>query len=264
MERFRPAPRCSVALLVARKGPRPSRAVSIRAIVSGLIATFAFSAAAPVAAQQISGSASIESDFRLRGYSVSGGRPVASARIGLDSDPGLYVDGSASVVLAKGADARFLGYQVDAGFAKRLDDFWTLDLGIAHNQFDAPYRGGFSYDYTEGYAGVTRGPVSAYVFVSPNYYRHGIWTVYGQLEGSVSPAPDWRLTAHLGSLKYLYKPETYVFRAKTQYDWRVAVMREFGSVEVHAALSGGGPGRQFYYGSTHSRTALTAGASLSF
>lgn len=189
---------------------------------------------------------------------------MASARLGLDSSPGLYVDGSASVVLARGDDLRFLGYQVDAGFARRLDDFWTVDFGVAHNQFDAPYRGAFSYNYTEGYAGVTRGPVSAYVFVSPNYYRHGIWTAYGQLEASVSPAPDWRLTAHVGSLKFLYKPETYAFRARTQYDWRVGVMRELGPAEVHAALSGGGPGRQPYYGTTHSRTALTAGASFGF
>jgi hypothetical protein len=42
----------------------------------------------PAAAQQVSGSLSVESDFRLRGYSLSAGRPVASARVGVDSGSG--------------------------------------------------------------------------------------------------------------------------------------------------------------------------------
>jgi len=224
----------------------------------------AIGGAAPAAAQQLSGAISVESDFRLRGYSLSAGRPVATARAGLDSPSGLYADGSATVVLARGDDLRFLGYQADAGLAKRVGDLWTVDVGLAHNQFESPYPGAFSYSYTEGYAGVTHGPISAYVFVSPNYYRSDIWTVYGQVEASVSPAPDWRLTAHLGALSYLYTPETYGRSGNTHYDWRLGVARELGPVEVHAALSGGGPGRQFYYGSTHSRTALTAGASFGF
>jgi hypothetical protein len=49
-----------------------------------------------------------------------------------------------------------------------------------------------------------------------------------------------------------------------QYDWRVGVSRPFGNAEVHLNLSGGGPSRDHYADASHSRTAVTLGASLSF
>jgi uncharacterized protein (TIGR02001 family) len=244
--------------------PFSSWADGVSPIARSLIAALALGGAVPAAAQQISGSLSVESDLRLRGYSLSAGRPVASARAGLDSTSGFYADGSATVVLGRDDDVRFLGYQVDAGFVKRVGDLWTLDVGVARNDFRAAYRGGYPYSYTEAYAGATHGALSAYVFVSPDYYRSGNWTLYGQVEGSLTPAENWRLTAHVGSLVYLRTPEPYARRAKTRYDWRLGVARELGPVEVHAALSGGGPGRQYYYGDSHPMTALTAGASVSF
>jgi uncharacterized protein (TIGR02001 family) len=229
-----------------------------------LIAALALGGAVPAAAQQVSGSLSVESDLRLRGYSLSAGRPVASARVGLDSTSGFYADGSATVVLGQDDGLRFLGYQVDAGVVERVGDLWTVDFGIARNHFRAAYRGAYPYSYTEGYFGATHGALSAYVFVSPDYYRRGNFTIYGQVEGSVTPAENWRLTAHLGSLVYLSTAEPYASRGKTRYDWRLGVARELGPVEVHAALSGGGPGRQYYYRDTHSMTAVSAGASVSF
>ncbi len=213
---------------------------------------------------QVSAAISIESDFRVRGYSLSGGRPVASARIGIDDESGFYADGSATVVATRYDGARFLGFQVDGGLARRLGGQWTLDAGLAHNELRAPYAGGISYNYTEAYVVVTHAPFSAYVFVSPNYFRPGFRTLYGQVEATISPAEDWHVTGHLGSLNRLDSPYGYTVRYKTLYDWRLGVTREFGNLELHADVSGGGPGRQYYYGDTHSRTALTAGASLSF
>ena len=233
-------------------------------LFSLLIAVVAPCVAVPASAQQVSGSISAETDFRLRGFSMSAGRPVATASVGLDSESGFYADGSGTAVLTSDEGVRFLGFQADAGFAKRLGDLWTIDLGVAHNGFRAPYAGGFSHTYTEAYVGATHGQIAAYVFVSPNYYRDNVWTLYGQLEANVAPAKDWRLTAHVGSLNYLYTPDAYSLRHKTYYDWRLGVARELGRLEVHAAVSGGGPGRQYYYGDFHSRTVVTAGASVSF
>jgi uncharacterized protein (TIGR02001 family) len=218
----------------------------------------------PARAQIVSGSLAVESDFRLRGGSYSGGRPVASARVGVDDASGFYADGAATVVLTEDEGVQLLGYQVGGGVTQRLGDSWTVDLGVAHNEIGAAYKGAFPYPYTEGYVGVSHRSVSAYVFVSPNYFRSGFWTVYGQLEASVSPAENWHLTGHVGSLNYLDTPASIVLRRHTYYDWRVSAAREIGRVEIHAALSGGGPGRQNYYGKSHSRTALTGGASISF
>jgi uncharacterized protein (TIGR02001 family) len=195
---------------------------------------------------------------------MSGGRPVASVRVGYDDPSGVYTDASASVVSTRDEGPRFLGFQVAGGYAKRVGERWAIDLGIAHNELGEPYEGGFSYTYTEAYAGATHGPVSAYVFVSPNYFGSGFTTVYGQLEAAISPAEDWYLSAHVGGLHYLDTPSAYAIRDESFYDWRIGAARELGNFEVHAALSGGGPGRQYYYGEPHSRTAVTAGASLSF
>lgn len=234
-----------------------------RTLASALIASLAAGSANP-AAGQVSGAVSIESDFRLRGYSMSAGQPVASARVGFDHESGVYAESSATVVATRDDGVRFLGFQVGAGVARRVGERWAIDLGVAHNELRAAYPGAPSYDYSEGYFGVTHSPFSAYVFVSPNYFRPGFKTVYGQVEVTVSPAEHWHLTAHAGSLSYLDTPYEYEIEDKTYYDWRVGLTREFGNVEVHAAVSGGGPGRQYYYGEPHSRTAVTAGASVSF
>jgi hypothetical protein len=137
-------------------------------------------------------------------------------------------------------------------------------VGLAHNEIRAAYKGAFPYPYTEGFVGATRGALSAYVFVSPNYYRSGFWTIYGQIEASVSPAENWHVTGHFGSLNYLDHPVGVRPRHESYYDWRLSAAREFGGIELRAAISGGGPGRQYYYGARSSRTAVTAGASVNF
>jgi uncharacterized protein (TIGR02001 family) len=264
---LQPARRCSGDRPSAHEacaGQFPEKlAIHYKILLTATSAAWLSFAAAPASAQ-VSGSISADSDFRLRGYSMSAGRPVASARIGFDHGSGLYADGSATVVFPRHEGSRFLGYQVDAGIAKRLGREWTIDAGVAHNEFRAAYSGGYPYTYTEGYVGATHGPISAYVFVSPNYFRPSFWTVYGQLEASVSPADKWHVTAHVGRLTYVDTPGHYSVQNKRQYDWRLGVAREIGNFEVHAALTGGGPRRQYYYGANHSRTALVAGASLSF
>jgi uncharacterized protein (TIGR02001 family) len=237
-----------------------ARARPLRVLLVAILGTCA---GAPAAAQ-VAGSLAIDSDYRVRGYSLSAGRPVASARVGLDDKSGLYVDGSAIVVLTRDEDARFLGYQADAGIARRVGNDWIVDLGVARNEFRAAYPGGYRYTYSEGYVGATRGPVSAYVFVSPDYYRSGAWTAYGQLEGAFAPARDWTLAAHLGALEFLSTPALSPVRRYLSYDWRLGATRAFGNFEFHVNVSGGGPGRQYYLGETHSRTALVAGGSVGF
>ena len=125
-------------------------ALAAAPILSGILA--------PPAAAQVSGSIDIESDYRLRGYSLSAGRPTATAQIGYDDASGLY-----------------LGSRVSMS--------------------------------------------------NPTRYR-----------------PDGR----------------------ARYDWRVGISRQIGNLDLHAAASGGGPGKDYYAGSAHGGIALTAGASWSF
>ena len=222
-----------------------------------------FAPSAPSRAQ-VGGGIAIESDYRLRGFSYSAGRPTATARIGYDDTSGIYANGSATVLLTGDEDLRFLGVQGNLGIAKRIDPLWAVDGGVIHNEFRPAYPGARSYDYTEVYLGMTRDPLSARVYFSPNYFRSGVRTLYGELDGSVTPAKDWRLNAHIGVLTYLSSPEEYSPPNSTYYDWRVGVVRQLGNFEVHASVSDGGPGQQYYRGSRHSRTAVTFGGSWSY
>jgi uncharacterized protein (TIGR02001 family) len=264
-----PSREASSAPATAKWRPAPRFSAEPRAALETIglfIATLIFGLAGgtPPAAAQVSATVAIESDFRLRGYSMSAGRPIASVRIGFDHETGVYADGSAAVVAPRDDHMRFLGFQVDAGIARRVGERWTVDLGIAHNEWDAAYDGTPAFRYTEGYLGVTRAPFSAYLFLSPNYLRPGCKTVYGQVEATVSPADHWHVTTHLGSLNYLDTPAADAVEHEIYWDWRIGVTREFGNAELHAAISGGGPGREYQYGGLRSRTAVTGGASLSF
>jgi uncharacterized protein (TIGR02001 family) len=217
----------------------------------------------PVAHAQVAGSIDIESDYRLRGYSLSAGQPTATAQISYDDDSGLYLNLSATGVLARD-QARFLGVQGNIGYVHRLSPKVSIDGGVTRTQYRASYVGGGSQHYTEIYLGITADPITARVYFSPDYYRPDTQTIYAEVEGVISPKRNWRLSAHVGGLAYLAAPLVYFSSNKMRYDWRLGLSRQFGNFDLHAAVSGGGPGQQYYYSHLRNRTALTAGASWSF
>ena len=153
-----------------------------------------------------------------------------------------------------------LGLQENVGYAKRLGRGPTLDLGITNANY-THYTG---YErptgYTEVYAGLIGKLVSSHVFLSPNYFHSGSWTLYGEVEAGISPVRKLRLTAHVGALV----PLQGGYSSRTQYDWQLGVSREVGPVSLHVALSDGGPGRDYYEGRIHRRRALLIGATCVF
>jgi uncharacterized protein (TIGR02001 family) len=212
---------------------------------------------------QVSGSVDIESDYRLRGYSLSAGQPVATAQIGYDDDSGVYLNLSATGEIGHD-DPLFLGVQGNIGYVRRLNQKLSIDGGVTRSQYRSPDRNSRSHNYTEVYLGLASDPFSARIYYSPDYFRPDVSTLYGEVEATFRPAKHWRLNGHLGSLIYLTTPARYIPGREARYDWRVGVSRELGSFDLHAALSGGGPGKEYYSGELHSKIALTAGASWSF
>lgn len=229
------------------------------ALAAPLILCFA---AVPANAQ-VSGSIDVESDYRLRGYSLSAGRPVATAQIGYDDDSGVYLNLSATGEIGRD-DPLFLGVQANIGYARRLNAALSIDGGIARSQYRSPDRGSQSHNYTEIYLGLASGPFSARVYYSPDYDRADASSLYAEVEATFRPATHWRVNGHLGSHVYLAAPAQYQAGYAARYDWRLGVARELGSFDLHAALSGGGPAKDYYSGSFHGKVALTAGASWSF
>ena len=207
---------------------------------------------------QLAASVAIDSDYRLRGYSLTDGQPAASAIVTYDHRSGLYF--SLSALQKLGHDPRFLGVIANAGYAKRLNETVTFDAGLLRSQIRSAAPDQYGYEYTELYAGGYVGPVTGRVYYSPDYRQLGQSTLYGELEAGIEPARNWRLSGHVGMLTYLNSGYAHR-RGHTEADWRIGVAREFGNLEIHSALSDGGTSQDYH---TYKKVTATVGASLSF
>jgi uncharacterized protein (TIGR02001 family) len=210
----------------------------------------------------VAGSVSVDSDNRYRGYSLSDGRPSATAQLSYDHVSGLYLSAAVTGVARRdGPD--LLGYQANLGLARRVSSTVSLDAGVTHSVDRYRYLGiNYPASYDEAYIGANAHNVSARVSYSPHYFQSGVSTLYGEIEAGTQPAEKWRLSGHVGVLTYLTAPA--YFETAARYDWRVGVSRQLGALEIHTALSGGGPREPYPYELGRSGTALTVGASLNF
>jgi uncharacterized protein (TIGR02001 family) len=195
----------------------------------------------------VGATASIFSDQRFRGYSLSDGRPIAMLDFAEDSSSGLYADGAGIAVFRRGGKPAPLGIQLGGGFAKRLTSGTTIDFGIAHSAYSHYSSGGQRKSYTEVYAGIAHGILSSHIFLSPHYFVTGRWTAYGEINASFSPAAKWSLLGHIGMLTPLRTPSGQTYH--TNLDWQLGVSRELGRVSLHAAWAGHGRAPQ-PFGST--------------
>ena len=209
---------------------------------------------------QVSASIGFDSDYRLRGYSLTNGHPAATAQLSYDDPSGFYL--SASGLGDLGDHGRFLGVIGDAGYAKRVGHYVTLDAGALRSQIRSAYAHGLGYNYTEFYVGAYAGPIAGRLYYSPDYRTSGQSTLYGEIEAGFEPAENWRLSGHVGLLTYLNSTR-YWYSGEKHRDWRITLTRQLGRFEVHSALSGGGP-RTYYGGRLHNKAALTIGGSASF
>jgi uncharacterized protein (TIGR02001 family) len=239
------------------QGWRPRGSLT-RLVASGIFLIGLF-AAAPASAE-VGATASIFSDARFRGYSLSEGRPVAILDFAYDDQSGLYADTTGTFVLRRGGAPAPLAVQLTGGYAKRLQSGTTLDFGVTEASYSQYSTGKGRNSYTEVYAGIARGGVSSRIFLSPHYSERGLWTAYGDISGSFGVADKWDLDAHVGMLVPLRTPANGE-RYRTAYDWRIGVSRAVGRLAFHAAWSQGARGRA-YYNSSYRRSGLVLGASL--
>jgi uncharacterized protein (TIGR02001 family) len=215
------------------------------------------------AAAQFVGNVSIDNDYRLRGYSISGERPVASLNLSYDLPCGIYANGAVIGTLDRHDHAQLLGAIGNVGYARKIANDLSLDAGITRTQY-YHYVASAHGDahYTEFYLGVLTSGLSSHLYLSPDYLRTGVTSIYGEIDGAPRPIHGWRLSAHIGVLGYLATPA--LLRRRTQYDWRAGIAHKLGPFDVHAAITGGSPGPDYYYGQAHSRTAFVGGVSWIF
>jgi uncharacterized protein (TIGR02001 family) len=214
--------------------------------------------AAPAAAE-VGATVSFFTDSRFRGYSLSAGHPVAVGDLSFDEGSGLYGAVSGSLVLGSGDGVRPLGLQLNGGYATRVSPDLTLDLGAVHSSYTRYTSSGSARSSTEFYAGIVHKYVAGRIAFSPHYFEPGARILYGELNSNISPMHKVHVEAHAGLLVPLHYhgPDD----PRTQYDWRLGVARDLGPLSLHAILTGGGPGRDYYRGHWHSRNALIVGIS---
>ncbi len=219
-------------------------------------------ASLPTAAQaQLSVSASVESDYRFRGLSLSDGRPVLGFSVAYDHPSGAYAGVSALGEYATDDQARLLGVVEYAGYAfRRSASGPSFDVGLDNETLSKYSSRAYALTYTEVYAGVTWGGVSSHISYSPDYFRRGASSLYASLDGAYRPNDDWRLTAH-GGLTTPIGPYAGVSQHE-RYDLLLGVWRHFRNFEAHVAWTGYWPGPST--STPASRPALVAGVGVFF
>ena len=195
---------------------------------------------------QTSFSASLASDYRYRGISLSEEAFSSQLGVNYDSAGGVY----AGLTLARvrlrytHASAQAIAY---AGWAQRINAGVSWDAGISAVRF----KGAENYDYTEWYAGLHGERMGARLSLAPRYFGVGGPTAYLEWNGSRALAPDWDLVAHAGYLHALGSAERWRYPTQPRFDLRlgVATLLEGWTVQLawtatrdNAALYQGGVG----------------------
>lgn len=145
---------------------------------------------------QLTGSATLVSDYRFRGVSLSDDRPSAQLAFGYDLPAsGWYAGGMmSSVRLDPQQAAQLLGY---AGYARRLTADLSWDAGVRYTRF----TGAESYAYAEAYAGLSYKQWVGRIYYAPNYFGSGSPALYAELNGSHALVRGWYVFGHLGYLR---------------------------------------------------------------
>jgi uncharacterized protein (TIGR02001 family) len=207
---------------------------------------------------QVGAVLSVYSEQYFRGYSISGGHPVALVNLSYDDRSGAYAAVSASAVARDGVHP--LAFELNGGYARRLRSGITLDIGAIATRYSNYAVADPRKSDAEIYAGVSGKLLSSRVYFSPHYFGSNRRIVYGELDGHLSPAAKLTIDGHGGVLVPLgnYGPD----RTRTEYDWRLGVTRDLGRVALHAAWVAGGPGKDLYVGTPRHRNAVIVGASI--
>jgi uncharacterized protein (TIGR02001 family) len=178
----------------------------------------------------VSGSVSIVSDYRWRGYSMSDDRPAAQATLAYDHPSGAYAGLFVSTVrlgAEREAGVQGLGY---AGYSGRLTGGLSWDAGVAYSAFSRPS----SYDYAEYHAGLAHIDWSARLSYAPRYFGRSYSASYAEL--NLTPWSD-RALAPLLHVGLLHSPDLEYLGLERIWDARIGLAYSVGLTTVQLSWS---------------------------
>ena len=206
---------------------------------------------------QLSGNVAVDSDYRVRGVSLSDSKPTLRAALNYDATDGWYLGGSAARVESVYGD-RYVQTTAYAGYARRIAAQRSLEFGVTYSHF----AGDSIDDYAEAYVGLLAERWNARVFYAPDYFGRSVRTLYAEVNLHTALTPVARLFAHAGVLAPIGGGAAAASR--TRIDLRVGTGLSLGDVDLQFSWSGssrGGPEQTVYRGR---RSALVASASFFF
>lgn len=195
--------------------------------LSVLLLPLVLSALTGTALAQTGITASLVSEYSLRGLSLSDGRPAFQLRIDHDTDSGWYwgAFGSRLAIRASPATALAIGY---GGYARRLPSGVAWDAGVKQAVFLRDAR----FNYLEAYAGISSERASARLSLSPAYYGAGR-TAYLEVNAVHPLGAGWRLGGHAGLLQRAGRGGA---AARTRIDLRAAIAADVGDASIEVGL----------------------------
>jgi uncharacterized protein (TIGR02001 family) len=181
----------------------------------------------------MSGSATIVSDYRYRGITLSDQKPAAQLSVNYDTPFGAYAGVFVSTVRFGVPTRPGIQALTFAGWATRLQSGISIDAGVDYSAFTNDRAD----DYGEFYLGVAKENISARIHYSPRYFgRSGAW--YGEINGTQPIIDPVRLIAHVGLLAAQSSPPYGVPASERIVDGKVGLSATIESFRLELAWVG--------------------------
>ena len=177
-----------------RNPTRPRELAALRGAVTVTVCVALICADA--AADQLSGSLSVVSDYRDRDVSLSDNDPAAQASINYDDARGFYAGAfvsTARFAFQSSSELQAIGF---FGYAWRLPSGVSGDVGADYVLFTRTH----DYDYPEVYLGFASGIWSGRLYYAPRYFGRDYNAVYGEINAAQPLSDRFRIIAHGGVL----------------------------------------------------------------
>jgi uncharacterized protein (TIGR02001 family) len=194
-----------------------------------LLALITFEASA-----QLSATASILSDYRYRGISLSHGDPAAQFGLAWDDPSGVYAGLFASSVQFAISPHRQLQLVPYAGYVRRLASGWSAEVGAEY----ATFTGAGNYDYAEVYVGIAGEQLSARLYYAPRYFGREPGAFYAEINGAQALNDRIRVLAHVGMLVNLGEYPLYGPSDRRLLDGRLGVAVDIEPLTLQASWVG--------------------------